>query len=156
MMAGAASVVMIACGSTSGNSAQPASTVSLSPASLTFAGQIMGTTSAAQPVTLSNTGTATLTIGGITAGGDFAQTNTCGTSVAAGASCLINVTFSPAAVGSRTGTLSVADNAANSPQTIGLAGTGLAAGTPAGSYQLGITGTSGTLVQSGSVTMVVQ
>jgi len=103
--------------------------VSVSPASLTFAAQAVGTTSAAQVVTLINNLTTTLTIGSIgftgADSGDFAQTNTCGTSLAAGGSCTVNVTFDPAASGSRTATLNVTDNAGNSPQAVGLSGTGI-------------------------------
>src|SRR5205823_896534 len=74
--------------------------VSLSPTSLNFGNQNVGTTSAPQTVTLSNIGTATLSITsiGIENGdysSDFAETNNCGTSLAAGASCAINVTFTP-------------------------------------------------------------
>ncbi|MFZ0769859.1 MAG: choice-of-anchor D domain-containing protein [Candidatus Sulfotelmatobacter sp.] len=103
--------------------------VSVSPASLTFASQAVGTTSAAQVVTLNNNLTTTLTISSIgftgANSGDFAQTNTCGTSVTAGGSCTISVTFDPTATGSRTATLNVTDNAGNSPQTVGLSGTGI-------------------------------
>jgi phosphodiesterase/alkaline phosphatase D-like protein len=103
-------------------------TVTLSPTSLAFGNQLINTTSAAQTVTLSNTGTAILTITGIsitgTNSGNFAQTNTCGTSVAAGANCTISITFRPTATGSRTASLSVADNGVGSPQTVGLSGTG--------------------------------
>src|SRR5207253_2740457 len=88
----------------------------LSPASLTFAAQLVGTTSAAQTVTLTNTGTAALSISGIATSGNYAQTNNCGTSLGVGSSCTINVTFTPTVAGSRTGTLSVTDNAAGSPQ----------------------------------------
>ncbi len=73
--------------------------LSLSSGSLTYANQNVGTTSAAQSVTLNNTGTAALTITSIgvtgTNAGDFAQTNTCGASVAAGGNCSISVTFTP-------------------------------------------------------------
>src|SRR5207253_3020646 len=58
--------------------------------------------------------------------GDFAQTNNCGTTVAAGANCTINVTFTPTATGTRSGALTVTDNATNSPQTASLSGTGTA------------------------------
>jgi Beta-propeller repeat/Abnormal spindle-like microcephaly-assoc'd, ASPM-SPD-2-Hydin/Cep192 domain 4 len=98
--------------------------VSFMPASLTFNGQETGTTSAAQTVTLTNTGSATLTVSSITATGDFAETNTCGTSVNAGASCTISVTFTPSITGTRTGTVTVTDNATGSPQTVSLTGTG--------------------------------
>jgi hypothetical protein len=115
----------------SGTGVAPAAPVaSLSPASLTFAGTVTGTTTAAQTLTLSNTGGAELTISGVTVGGtnpvDFAETTTCGTTLAAGAHCTIAVTFTPASLGNFTATISVADNAADSPQTSTLAGTGVA------------------------------
>ena len=102
--------------------------VTLAPTSLTFAGQTVGTTSAALPVTLTNSGGSALTITSISITGsdptEFAQTNTCGTSVAAGASCTINVTFTPAAAGTRSASVSIADNAPDNPQTVTLTGTG--------------------------------
>jgi subtilase family serine protease len=101
---------------------------SLSPQSLNFAGQGVSTASASQPVTLSNIGTATLNISGITItggnSGDFTQTSTCTATLAAGANCTINVTFKPTATGMRSGTLSISDDAAGSPHTVALAGTG--------------------------------
>jgi hypothetical protein len=109
--------------SLSGTGTVPAA--GLSPGSLTFAGQNMNTTSAAQTVTLTNSGTGPLNISGISASGDFAQTNNCGSTLAAGGSCSINVTFTPSASGPRGGTLSVTDNAAGSPQTVSLSGTGI-------------------------------
>src|SRR5262249_4093603 len=69
----------------------------LAPASLSFGGQPVGTASATQTVTLSNAGNGPLTISGITASGDFSQTSNCGGSLAAGASCSINVAFTPTA-----------------------------------------------------------
>src|SRR5207249_4739455 len=106
--------------------------VRLSPSSLGFPNEIVGTTSAAQAVTLSNIGSATLNISSIAItganSGDFGQTNNCGTSVAAGAQCTINVTFTPTASGTRSASLSVTDNASGSPQAVSLTGTGEAAG----------------------------
>jgi hypothetical protein len=98
--------------------------VTLSPASLTFASQTTGSTSAPQTVTLTNSGQAALSITAISATGDFAETQTCGSSVAVGANCTISVTFTPTAAGSRTGTLTITDNASGSPQTVSLSGTG--------------------------------
>lgn len=98
--------------------------VSLSATSLTFSAQMSGTNSAAQTVTLTNTGNASLTVSSITASGDFSPTNTCGSSVAAGANCTISVTFKPVAGGTRTGTLSISDDASDSPQSVALSGTG--------------------------------
>jgi hypothetical protein len=112
--------------------------VTLSPTTLTFASTTVGSTSAAQTVTLTNTGTAALTITGVTLTGtntgDFAQTNTCPVSpatLAANANCTISVTFKPTATGARSANVSIADNATGSPQTVPLTGTGAAAGTPA-------------------------
>jgi hypothetical protein len=116
-------------GSLSGGAAgAQGSVASLSPGNLTFAGQNVGTTSVAQTVTLTNKATATapLSITSIAASGDFAQTNNCPSSLAVGASCTINVTFTPTAAGTRTGTLTVNDNAAGSPHTVSLSGTGVA------------------------------
>ncbi len=99
-------------------------TLSLAPASLTFASQTVNTTSSAQTVTVKNTGTATATVSSISASGDFTQTNNCGSSIAAGASCTASVTFTPTASGTRTGVLTIGSNASNSPTTIALTGTG--------------------------------
>ncbi len=97
---------------------------SLSPTSLTFATQLIGTQSPSQAVTLSNIGNSTLTISRIAVTGDFSQVNNCGVSVAAGASCVITVTFAPKAPNSRTGAITITDNAVGSPQTVSLTGTG--------------------------------
>ncbi|MGA3327934.1 MAG: choice-of-anchor D domain-containing protein [Terriglobia bacterium] len=99
--------------------------VSLSPSSLAFPAQFVGTSSTAQTVTLTNTGNASLTISSITGAWDFSQTNTCGTSVSVGAQCVISVIFNPAAAGTRTGSLSVCNNASGSPQSVALSGTGV-------------------------------
>jgi|GEM_PF-491646 len=99
---------------------------SLSASSLDFGSVTQGMSSSAQSVTLSNPGNAALAITGIAAGGDFSETNTCGTSLAAGGTCTITVVFTPSTNGTRTGTLSVTDNAANSPQSVSLSGTGVA------------------------------
>src|SRR2546422_251431 len=116
---------------TAGVSGAGVSLPALSPSPVPgFGNQNVSTTSAAQAVTLSNpTGTA-LSITSITFTGanpgDFGQTNTCVSSVAAGGNCTINVTFTPTATGSRSATLTVTDNASNSPQTSGVSGTGTA------------------------------
>jgi hypothetical protein len=102
---------------------------SLSPTSLTFAAQTVGTTSPGQATTLTNaSGGTAITIASITITGtnaaDFEQTNTCGSSVAPKKSCTISVTFTPAATGVRSASVSVADNAGGSPQTVPLTGSG--------------------------------
>lgn len=103
-----------------GSGTQPA--VTLSPTSLSFGQQANGTTSGAQQVTLTNTGTGSLTISSIQTSSQFGETNTCGGSVAVGGTCTIQVTFTPTASGVQKGTLTIADNAPGSPQTVSLAG----------------------------------
>ena len=98
----------------------------LNPTTLTFASQTVGTTSTAQTATLTNSGNAPLNISGISASGDFAQTNTCGTSLAIGSSCQISVTFSPSAAGNATGNITIAQSGGG-PQTVALSGIGVAA-----------------------------
>jgi len=98
--------------------------VSFIPGSLSFSGQQVGTTGAVQIVTLTNAGNTALSVSGIQVTGDFAQTNNCSASLAPGSSCAINITFTPTASGTRSGTLTVSDSAANSPQTASLTGNG--------------------------------
>jgi len=140
----------------------------LAPTSLTFVGQSIGTSSAAQAITLSNTGTVAMSITSIaitgTNSGDFSQTNTCGTSVAAGGNCSISVTFTPTATGARSASVAITDNASGSPQTAGLSGTGTApivtlAPTSAafGTVSLGTTtaGTAITLSNTGTASLTI-
>lgn len=75
-------------------------------------------------VTLTNHGSLPLTINSIATVGNYAQTNTCGSSVAAGGTCTITVTFSPTAAGTLEGNLVVNDNDPSSPQTVRLYGVG--------------------------------
>jgi hypothetical protein len=106
------------------------SNATFSPGSLTFGTQLVDTTSPPSFLVLTNYGTAALHISSIAVdSAQFAETDTCIPSVAAGAACTINVTFTPAALGDVTGTLSLADDAASSPQMVALIGTG-AANTP--------------------------
>jgi FG-GAP-like repeat/Abnormal spindle-like microcephaly-assoc'd, ASPM-SPD-2-Hydin/FG-GAP repeat len=102
----------------------------LSTGSLTFGAQPVGSTSPSQNVTLSNHSGMLLSIIQVVISGDFAQTNNCGTSLAAGGTCQILVTFTPTATGSRTGILTINDNAFGSPQTVTLTGTGQIAPPP--------------------------
>jgi hypothetical protein len=116
--------------SLTGRGLTPTPTVMLAPTSLTFGNQALNTTSTAQTVTLTNTGTGPLTIISIAASGDFAATSTGTTAcpitpamLAANANCTISVTFTPTAAGTRMGTLTIMDNAAGSPHTVPLTGT---------------------------------
>ena len=103
--------------------------VSVSPSSLDFGTQAEGTKST-MPLTaiLTNNDSVAYTISSIAVSGtdaaDFAATNTCSTSLAAGASCTISVNFTPGDVGSRTAKIVITDGAGNSPQTVYLTGTG--------------------------------
>lgn len=104
--------------------------VQWSSTSLTFIDQHLGSTSAAQSVTLSNTGNAALTGIGISPTlSEFGLVNGCGSSLLAGASCSLNVSFSPASVGTRVGALNLASNAASNPSVV-LTGVGVAANAP--------------------------
>ena len=102
--------------------------VQLVPTTLNFGTQPVGTRSLAKKITLTNKGGAAVNITGISITGvdakDFAETNTCGKSVASGASCFIKVTFKPLVKGKRTADVSVYDNGGGSPQEVGLIGTG--------------------------------
>jgi hypothetical protein len=95
---------------------------------VSFGSVKVGTTSAAKTVTLKNVGTTAITITSITLAGldpgDYAQTNSCASSLAASASCTISVTFKPSVTGARSAILKVTDSAAGSPQTVVLSGTG--------------------------------
>ena len=105
-------------------SATSAPIATLSSTSLTFAAQQVGTPSAAQAFSLTNSGTAALTISGVVVTGNYSQINNCPSSLPAGSACAINVTFAPTASGTRTGTLTISDNATGSPQIVSLTGSG--------------------------------
>jgi hypothetical protein len=103
--------------------------VTLAPTTLTFPSQIVNTTSSpAQTITVTNSGTVPLSIVSVAASANYAADSTaCPTSpatLAAGANCVVNVTFTPTAAGTLTGTITFTDSAANSPQTVTLTGTG--------------------------------
>jgi hypothetical protein len=105
-------------------------TANLSTSALNFGNQTLGTTSAIQSVTVTNTGTATLTFNGIGLYGvenaDWAPlSNTCSGGVLAGHSCTVSAKFTPQAAGARSATIKITDNAPNSPQTVALTGTGI-------------------------------
>ena len=115
---------------------------SLSPNALTFGGQDVGSTSPAQKVTLTNSGTEFLTFTNIATTGDFAQTSTCSNRLAPGYSCAVTVTFTPAAPGARHGTLTITDNAVGNPQQIPLSGTGAG-------LELAVSGASSATIAAG-------
>jgi uncharacterized repeat protein (TIGR03803 family) len=99
--------------------------VTLSTGTVSVGGQVVGTTSAAQTVTLTNTGNAALNITSIAiTPAAFTETNKCGASLAAGASCIITVMFTPSSAGEISGTLTITDNAFGSPHRVSLSGVG--------------------------------
>jgi parallel beta-helix repeat protein len=102
----------------------PGSSLSVSPSSLTFPSQALNTTSSAQTVTVNNSGSSAVSVSQIAASGQFAETNTCGASIAANGSCTVSVTFTPTAAGTQTGSLTITSSATNSPNTVSLTGTG--------------------------------
>jgi hypothetical protein len=112
--------------------------VNLNTTSINFGSVMNGNSSSPQPVTLSNLGSAPLTISSIAIldgnTGDFAQTNNCGSTLAVNGTCTINVTFRPTTTGQRGSWVTITDNAPFSPQTIALLGTGTGFGvTPSAS-----------------------
>jgi hypothetical protein len=106
----------------------PVFAVVISPTSLSFPNQLAGTSSASETVMLTNNESAALNITSIAINGanasDFAETNNCLGSMLMGASCSINVTFSPSTGNTRTGSLTITDNAPGGTQTVMLTGTG--------------------------------
>lgn len=134
-----------------------------SPASLDFSNQRVQTTSAAQQLTLTNSGNVSLQITSISISGPFSQTNACPASLAPGTSCSIVVTFTPTAIGAASGTLTIASNGSSSPNTVPLTGTGtapLAVLTPSLDFSAQNVGTTSpqqtaTLANNGNVTLNV-
>ncbi|WP_161554292.1 beta strand repeat-containing protein [Stenotrophobium rhamnosiphilum] len=129
--------VIVLSDSTNGAQSVPLSgmgaiaTATAAPSALTYADQLINTTSIAQNVTVTNSGGSPLIVSGLTLAGtnsgDFAVSNNgCSAAVAAGASCVISVTFRPTATGARSGSLQVASNSSNGVQQVSLAGTGTA------------------------------
>jgi subtilase family serine protease len=117
----------------SGTGTPVPSTVTLAPTSISFPNQTVNTTSSAQAITVTNSGPNPLTITSIavtgTNPGDFAQTNNCPltpTTIAVNGFCTINVTFTPQAANLRSAAITITDNGAASPQSVGVSGTGTA------------------------------
>jgi Putative Ig domain/HYDIN/CFA65/VesB-like, Ig-like domain len=116
----------------------PAATASVAfaPTSLVFGAQDIGTTSAPQSITITNTGTGGLFINSAVTRGanplDFTQVSDgcSGVTLAAGTSCAVSITFSPTATGTRSATFILTDNAANSPQSVPITGTGTGTNPP--------------------------
>ena len=109
----------------------PAPAVTISPASLTFPNEAVGMSSPLQVATLTNSGTVQLNITSIALAGnnpgDYTETNTCGSTLAAGSSCTFTVTFKPTTTGSRKASVTITDNTSHGSQTLSLSGAGSSA-----------------------------
>ena len=101
--------------------------MTVAPATLTFGAQAVGTESAAQTVTVTNSGNTPVTVSSVAVTGDFVTTNTCSAALAPGGTCAVSVRFLPAVVGARTGVLTVYANVPGGQATVALNGTALAA-----------------------------
>lgn len=128
--------------------------VTISPSSVNFGGQPLRVASAVQTVTLTNNLNSPLAISSITPSGDFAQTNTCGAGVGVSTLCTINVTFTPQALGTRTGTITLVDSDSTSPQTISLSGTGMSSGTGA-DFSISASSTNATVTAGQTATYML-
>jgi len=120
--------LLTGCGGGSMGPGSPA--VTLSTNSLSFPDEAPGGASPAQAVAVTNSGTAALNITSITVAVNFQEIDDCGSQLAAGSHCTINVTFVPTTTGNLQGAITVADNASGSPQSITLAGQGVSSGPP--------------------------
>jgi len=116
----------------SGTGVAPNPSLAFAPGGLTFNPVAQGVTEGPQPIQITNIGSATLHISNVALGGsnpqDFLATNNCTASpVAVNASCTINVTFTPSATGNRSASITLTDDAPNSPQTLFVEGSGATA-----------------------------
>lgn len=96
--------------------------LSTTPSSLSFSDQTVGTTSAAQTITLKNTGSAIVSSITIQYDGNFPSSTNCGNTLAAGASCIISVTFAPTTSGQGTGNLHIYSDATSKLTQVTLTG----------------------------------
>jgi serine protease len=127
-----------------------ASAANVSPSALAFGSQAVGTTSSGRTFSLVNDGNAALTISSIAVSGadsaQFGVTNNCGTTVAAGASCSVTVTFAPTSSGAKSAAIRVASNAPGNAAEVAISGTGAA-----GALLLSATSVSFDSVNAGAV-----
>ncbi len=104
--------------------------IGLSTASVDFGTQLVGTTSAAMTIAVTSNGTADLAIDSIVASQNFAVSHDCPATMPPSSQCTISATFTPPATEAVSGTLTINDNATDSPQTVSLAGQGITQGAP--------------------------
>ncbi|HXM20955.1 MAG TPA: choice-of-anchor D domain-containing protein [Terriglobales bacterium] len=134
---------LTACGgvatSNSTTSTRDRSALTFSPSSLSFGSIKAGSSGQILPVTVQNTGSATLQISQMTIGGahngNFTETNNCGSGLSVGSSCTVSVKFNPSQTGQQSATFQVTDNASGSPQTVALSGSGAIGDNPAVTFK---------------------
>jgi hypothetical protein len=140
-------------------------TARVSTSTIGFGYHQIGTSTLPQAVTLTNGGLVPLNISSLaTDNPDFTQTHTCGSTVPPGKSCTIHVTFKPTQPSAETATLTIVDNASNSPQTVALTGIGTITSTVIypilvnfGNVTVGTSGTAPvTLANASNKTMTIQ
>lgn len=136
------------------------SAISVSPTSLSFGTTALNTQAAAQTVTITNSGQATLNLSAISVTGtnatDFPLTNACGASVAVGANCKVTVGFAPTQTGTRSASLSISSNASNAATlNVGLSGTAVTSIAPAMSANVASLSFGNQPVGAASVPMTV-
>jgi phospholipase C len=102
------------------------SSTQISPTFLNFGSEYVNKTSKPKTIQFTNVGTTVLNVGNITASTNYSVTNNCGTSIGAGSTCTITVTFTPTQTGAIPGTLDISDSDLNSPHILNLSGTGVA------------------------------
>lgn len=115
--------------SLSGEVTGKVSSLTISPATLSFAAMDISSASAAQTVTLESDGTTTISINSVALSGtdqaDFSiASNTCGASLPGSSSCTIGIVFKPTAAGPRSATLTISDSSSGSPHQVALSGSG--------------------------------
>ena len=138
-----------------------AGAVTITPASLTFPGELTGVTSPPQTVTVTDTGSAPVFFNADSPRGDAVldyravEDNCVGIQLAPGGSCTITITFTPTADGVRSSSFALVDNAADSPQVINVTGTGLGTGsgpTPLSIYTANTSCTGGVCSAGSTIT----
>jgi len=114
--------------------------LSVTPATIAFANQVVGTTSAGQKITVTNNGYGSVTINSVAASGGFGETDNCtGATLSQGQTCTVTATFSPVMPGSFSGVITINDGAANGPQVVTMTGSGVAPVSLSANITFGVT-----------------
>jgi len=108
----------------SGTGTAPGPVLTASPGGLTFPSEVVGTAAPTQTITVTNSGTTSATVAGVTVSGPYSETNNCST-LAVDGSCTVTVGFTPSTAGANPGTLTITSNATDTPTTAALSGNGI-------------------------------